>query len=204
MLHSDVRPAPWWLDRLFEELVRLRADVVSTVSAMKDDRGLTTTAIGLAEEPYGFVRRLTMHEIMRLPETFCFRDLLDAGLAEEGQCLLVNTGCWLCDLRKPWVTALDAAGNYRVYFTTTDRIRPNAAGDVEDPIVDVASEDWNFSRMLAREGASVWATRRVNAKHAGETDWPNDRAWGRWERDEDALKLAAKGRKDESAKPDND
>ena len=194
-LDTDVCPEAWWLDKLFGELVRLQADLVSVVAGIKDDRGVTTTAVGYAHEPFGFARRLTMKEVVQLPETFCLRDLLEAGIASEGQCLLANTGCFLCDLRRPWVTAThppvfgadlppEGLRTLRVYFTVLDRIRLVDG----EPMVDVAGEDWNFSRMLANEGASVWATRKVYAEHAGDATWPNNKAWGRLERDEDALK----------------
>ena len=53
------------------------------------------------------------------------------------------------------------------------------------------SEDWHFSRMLARIGATTYITRKVPLSHVGPTKYPNTCAWGEWERDENSIHCTA-------------
>ena len=45
MLHSDVAPEAWWLDKLIAEAEKHQADLLSAVVPIKSDLGLTSTAI---------------------------------------------------------------------------------------------------------------------------------------------------------------
>ena len=163
MIHADVEPVDGWADVLMEELTRLNADVVSTVIPLKSESGLTSTAV---DEPDG-MRRLTLREIYRLPETF---DSADVG----GRPLLVNTGLFLADVRKPWAE--------RVCFHIEDETFRDAEGRWQ---YRFRPEDWNFSKFLHRSQCKVFATRKVAVKHHGDRAWDNQSAWGSWERDED-------------------
>src|SRR5689334_10761696 len=58
MIHSDVLPEEWWLDTLLVEMARAHADVLSVVLAIKDNRGVTSTALQDRETLY--THRLTM------------------------------------------------------------------------------------------------------------------------------------------------
>lgn len=170
MLHADVVPEPGWVDLLVEEIEKHKADVVSVVVPIKDTKGLTSTAIEYPPDPFEVERRLTMHEVMRLPETFGIEDV---GYT-DGRALLVNTGCWIADLSKPWVND--------VCFTVRDDVQHDADGT---PRVRCIPEDWGFSMWLRDRGAKVLATRRVKVSHHGGADgYPNDSAWGSWQDDE--------------------
>ncbi len=105
MLHSDIAPEPAWLDKLYDKLEEMSADVVSVVVPIKTPQGLTSTAIGSIDDEWTVLKRLTMREVVKLPETFT---AADAGF--PGHPLLINTGCWLADLRKPIWTATDDHG----------------------------------------------------------------------------------------------
>jgi hypothetical protein len=161
----------------------LDADLFSVVVPIKGRHGLTSTAIGDPANPWRPIRRLTLREVFRLPETFSIHDCIAAGFAAPGQQLWVNTGCSLAYLRRDWATAVDSHGYLRVFFTIQDRIHWDGnAGRVE-----TAPEDWNYSRMIANEGGRVFATRKVKLCHAsGEEFYPNDHPWGDWETDEEA------------------
>ncbi|MHC4445225.1 MAG: hypothetical protein ACYTA5_21715 [Planctomycetota bacterium] len=184
MLHSDVAPEANWVDLLWEEIETLQADIVSAVMPIKSALGLTVVAFD-RPDPW-MPRRLTMTEIMRLPETFGCQATVDMGLNPEGHRLMVGTGCWICDLRKPWVDVTDENGHLKCYFTIRDCIRRNPDGSY---FVGVQSEDWNFSRMVqdVDPTAKVLATRKVTLNHMGEGAYPNDRAWGQWKHDRDIL-----------------
>lgn len=162
MLHADCHADPGWLDILIDELDATGADLVSVVMAIKDPRGLTSTAIDT--DPWK-PRRLTMHEVMELPETF------EASPVISGN-LLVNTGCWVCRFDSEWVE--------RHCFTINDRIVKRPDGKW---MAEVQPEDWNMSRWLHDDGRKVLATRKVKARHIGSAAYSNHYAWGCLERD---------------------
>jgi SAM-dependent methyltransferase len=166
MHHADLAAPPGWLDMLLAEMDRVGADIISAVVPIKDQRGLSSTAM---QDPESLaIRRLTMHEIHRLPETFEAKDL-----PLSGQHLLVNTGLWVCRFDLPWVETFPG-------FTIRDQIVKNNEGRWQ---ANVLSEDWGFSGWAAREGLKVWATRKVKVHHFGGTMFPNTHPWGEWQTD---------------------
>jgi len=175
MLHADIDPAPWWLDTLLDELDRTGADLVSVVVPIKDERGLTSTALDLPAEHdpeqggWPAERRLTMSEIMELPETFGPEDL---G-CPPGFALLVNTGCFVCRLDRPWCS--------EVHFEIRNRIVVDDDGMFWP---QCEPEDWGLSRQIARLGGKVVATRKVAVGHIGRKEYRNDSAWGEWVEDQ--------------------
>jgi hypothetical protein len=159
MLHDDVAPQDFWLDDLIAELEANHLDVLSVVVPIKDTKGLTSTAID-GEDNWRPKCRLTMSEVMSLPETFTGEDV--------GGDLLVNTGCWVCRFDLNWAT--------KVCFTINDRIMfMPETGRCE---AQVEPEDWNFSRQCNRRGLRIGATRKVAVSHRGEGDFSNQRVWG--------------------------
>jgi len=175
MLHGDVVPQHFFLDILYEEMREHDADMVSVVVPIKEASGDTSTAV---DDPdcLWTPHRLSMSEVFSLPETFCEDDVHRAGIGHPEGCLLLNTGCWLADLRKPWATKANPQTGYlQVHFCVRDAIYKNDQGKWCEA---AASEDWNFSRLLAMEGARLFATRKVRVRHFGETSWPNDQVWG--------------------------
>lgn len=168
MLHDDIVPENDWLDTLLEDLLLHDADMVSAVSPIKDGFGLTSTAIdSLGDNPFDLERRLTMTEVMRLPEVF---SAADCGYPDRR--LLLNTGCWVADFTKPW--------RHNVRFTIQDRIKKDNHGRWR---AEVSSEDWQFSRDIQNQGAKVLATRRCRLTHFGNLPFANYGAWGEWDHD---------------------
>lgn len=163
MLHSDIVPEIYFIDKLHEVMERTGADVVSAVSPIKDRFGLTSTAleqkVGDRDDEWGGPRRLTMREIMRMPPTFTAPNLL------------INTGLMLVDLRKDWAD--------KVFFHFDDRIGMYRGKRVPQ----MKPEDWNFSRDARKLGAKLFATREVKLTHRGQQDFPNSVAWGEMETD---------------------
>lgn len=174
MLHDDIVPEPYWLDKLIPELHRSGADMLSVVVPLKDTSGVTSTAISDGDYQWRPLTRLTMRQIAELPETFT---AADAGFPDQP--LIVNTGCWVVDLRQEFwrETADDGVAKY--YFTIRDRIwrRPQD----RKWLVQTEPEDWFFSRLLHREGRVVKATTCVKLTHGGV--YSNDGAWGTQETD---------------------
>lgn len=164
MLHADMAPDPGWLDVLLDELDATGADVMSAVSPIKDQRGLTSTAWQDIETTC--VDRLTMKQIHNLPPTFSAAD------GPKGKRLLVNTGCWVCKLG-PWCEKFTG-------FHILDWIEKRKDGKFQP---GVFSEDWNFSAWCAENGVKVMATRKVQLGHIGKSSYRNESAWGEWEED---------------------
>lgn len=171
MIHNDVCPEDTWLLELIDELTSRDADIVSAIVPIKDDRGLTSTAV-----IYGDIwtrRRLTMTEVMALPETF--------GSEDVGGKLLLNTGLWVCDLRKPWCDQVNFESLERITIIDGDRV------------AEAVSEDWLFSYRLHEMlgGAALYATRKVKLYHdGGARSYVNHRAWGNQKIDEAYFKSA--------------
>lgn len=169
MIHSDIEPETFWLDALMDVLQQRGADLVSAVVPIKDGHGLTSTAVGHPTDPWKVERRLTMTEVMGLPETF-------GPEICPGRALLVNNGLWVCDLRAPWCD--------EVHFATENRVHREVVGGVTKRLVECVPQDWQFSRDAQARGARVVATRKVPVAHHGRTAYPNTAAWGKWRFDE--------------------
>jgi hypothetical protein len=172
MQHDDIVPPACWVDTQIDEMARTGADVMSAVVPIKDRRGLTTT--GLRNVQTGENRRLTMTEIMRLPETFGIDDL------EHGpdDVLIVNTGLWVCRFTEPWVEPPFFPG-----FVQLDRLQRHEDGTFSAACL---SEDWCFSEWASRVGLKVMATRTTALAHLDDAgkEYRNDHVWGEWETDQ--------------------
>lgn len=151
MLHADIIPEKFWLDKLIDLAEEHDADLLSAVVPIKDASGDTSTAFGLENDPWGSVYRLNYVYLKSLPEPFSIDDVEDA----IGNILLVNTGCMILNIEKDW--------NPGLYFTIRDQI----VSDGEKFIPQVIPEDWNLSRMVAAHGGKVMATTAIELKHVG-------------------------------------
>lgn len=151
MAHSDIIAEPFWLETLWGEMWLHAADLVSAVVPIKDQEGRTSTAIGLESDRWAVPTCIYSKDRSRLPDTFG-----PEACCDEGEVLLVNTGLFLADLRRPWWD--DFA------FTFTDRIVKRADGKRE---AECRSEDWEMSHHLAQHGARVMATWKIGLEHVG-------------------------------------
>ncbi len=183
MLHTDIIPEDFFIDKLADIMEREQADIVSAIVPIKNQQGFTSTALEQKmgdADPYFRVRRLTMTEVMKMPPTF------------TDPAILLNTGLMLVDLSKAWTRDED------VYFTIEDRIVRYRGRRVPH----MWPEDWGFSRRARKAGAKkLVATREIALEHAGLANHPNYVAWGTCATDEvpapdkefaDAANLASK------------
>jgi len=170
MMHSDIEAQPGWLEQLIEEQQRCGADVLSVVVPIKDGRGLTST--GVRSDERG-VRRITMKQLFKLPETFGVEDcrgvVPDVGADDF---LAINTGLWVCDFTKPWVE--------KVWFGVLDGISREDNGKFRPKVLP---EDWHFSGMCHQHGLKVMATRKIKVAHHGGAAYRNDTDFGTCEED---------------------
>lgn len=172
MVHADLYPVEsGWIATMLQELRSHDADALSAVMAIKDEQGLTSTA--LTSRGNTNQRRITMRELKQLPETFCAADAARLfGTADD--MLLLNTGLFLVDLKRhrPEIESLRF------------RVRDVVQKDAEGKFCNWAwSEDWHWSRDAHTMGLSLWATRKVKAIHAGGADYCNCCEWGALEHD---------------------
>ena len=166
MIHADVAAEPGWLDKLYAEMRTTDADVISAVIPIKNNTGLTSTAVDDTGDPM-IVRRLTMREIERLPTTF--------GDAEVGGPILLNTGLWLARLG-PWCLREEEDGTSFFCFELRHRIRRNHNGK---RYASLWPDDWELSRRLHSVGLKLQATTAAMLIHHGEQGFPNFGApWG--------------------------
>jgi len=176
ILHSDIEPAPWWIDTLLEVAQDTGADFVSACVPIKNEQGLVSTALASASRWTPFCR-LTTSQVYHpgFPPSFNVHQAAEAleqlpgDLRVEGAPrigLLCNTGCCLFRLSQ-----LDPE---QVHFD--DRSRLTRKGG--EWLVETQSEDWWFSRMLAQSGGRVIATTRVRLAHKGQACFASHEPWG--------------------------
>jgi hypothetical protein len=179
MLHADTVPDPWWLDTLYDEMVRTGAHWIAAISPIKDSHGTTSTAIGYTNRwnPWA---RITMHEAHALPETFS-TEALGENADQLGFKLLLNTGCMLIDLRPAYWDRVDDHGELEPHFEIRNRIVfvPGEGWQAQ-----TETEDWMLSRILHGYGAKLVATRKVTVAHVGPIPFVSTHPWGEWQQDQ--------------------
>ena len=175
MLHSDVQPMGQWLDILLDDMGN-DYDLVSAVSAIKDNRGLSSSGVGDLADPWTPHRRWTMKELQEFPEVFT---AADAGYPDR--VLLHNNACFAVDLRSEcWrKTGPDGA------LLATHQFPSRTAHDGHWWVCRGESEDWYYSRTAHLAGARSAITRRVRMVHTGSMPFTNWQPWGKFEVDED-------------------
>ncbi len=175
MLHSDVYPHGVWLDVLAEEMDKGGFDVIHAPCAIKDGRGLTSTAVGSVRE-FDPVRRITTHELQELPDTFGYEEYRQRYNTPANWFLLCNTGCLVVKRDRFPFEAFQQQGG----FSVLDAIGTNKEGKWE---AGVEPEDWRFGRFCAKNGLRVGCCRKVETEHYGRFGYITSRAWGEWKHD---------------------
>lgn len=169
MIHQDVEPERFFVDKLLIEMKEKELDVICVVLPIKDELGMTS--VGLLNKKTLSTRRLSMKEIVRyLPTTFTTADLPKLGYKHH--VLMPVAGLFLADFTQPWVE--------KVWFEAPSRILQNVAGEFMAYVWD---EGWNFSLQLMQLGVRVGATRIVPTNHLGNGVWGNSEEWGEWDTD---------------------
>lgn len=174
LLHSDVIPEEFFVDKLIALAEQHEADFMSAVIPIKDQRGVTSTGFLFGNS---FHTRITQKQLWNehMPATFDGPMAL-AAIEKMGQSgnmffqhnvLLANTGCMVVRLDKDW--------SEKLFFTIEDQIYQGEDGLFK---VRFFPEDWNFSLMVNNHGGKVMCTREVLVKHAGGTRYSNHEQWG--------------------------
>lgn len=168
MLHADIAPEPQWLDKMIAEAERHNADMLAACVPIKDDRGLTSTALGpwSVGTAYG---RLSMRQLLSddFPETFDAESIYRQFMqCDQRPALWNNTGCMVLRMSK-WVPS--------IRFYNQDGITQRSDGTW---FHWGFSEDWAFSLECEKAGLHVMATTAVKVRHKGSVSFPNTEAWG--------------------------
>ena len=152
LLHADVSAEPGWLSMMLDEMQEHDADVLSAVVAIKDERGLSSTAVRTAEDDY---RKLSLRECHALPQTFAAEDI-------GASMLLLNTGLMLMRTDRPWMKQWNGF-----------RIRSCIQWDTLT--IDTVGEDWDMSEQLHAldPQPKLMATTAVQVHHWGSRMWGN-------------------------------
>ena len=182
MIHSDVNIVDDliegnWLDVFVDLLEEREVDVLSVVSPLKDNRGVTSTGIYDVEKEV-IVKRLTMTEVKKLPQTFGMYDIwekidIDIGSVKgkEKNKLVVNTGLMLVKVDDWCEKVFFHDKHYVLKVTDTET-------GVVTFIAQVVSEDWMFSVDVQKLGMKVEATTKLAIEHIGKCGYGNYGAWG--------------------------
>lgn len=179
MLHSDTWVEPGWLGKLLAILQGRPEPLVSVVSPIKSDHGLTCVAL---DTDYWAPRKLSMNEIMDLPPTFGQEAITTEVLGDPIGKLLVGAGAWLADIRPRGMPQpdpkddelLDWAGS--CWFEFKDKVHQDKESGLFTSVF--ANESWNLHRQMAAMGIGVLSTREVELHHYGTQRWVNNRRWG--------------------------
>ncbi len=158
MWHSDIVPEDFFLDKMVDLMSMHKCGVLSCLAPLKNPTGMTSTALDESLEgsdPYWRPRRLTMHEMFERPGTWTAPNLL------------INTGLMLVDLRQPFVE--------KCWFYYDDVIGFDQDGKF---VAQFAPEDWNFARLVNKNGGSCWVTREVRLEHHGGASFGNWQPFG--------------------------
>lgn len=180
MLHSDIHVLElYWLDTLLSLMDKFNpCDVLSVVSPIKDQRGLTTTGIWDSKNER-MLRRLTIAEVNELPDVFNLQDVLKLsdtmGMQEQNTYddswkLAVNTGLMLIKVG-PWCE--------KIFFRTKDyMLKIKYDNNTTEYKPQFISEDWLFSHDVQKLGCTVYGTRAIALEHIGRFAYPNFGKWG--------------------------
>jgi hypothetical protein len=156
MLHADIVPIqPHWGSILMDEMIEHQASIMSAVSPIKTEQGLTSTGFFRKEDDeknFWNPIRLTMKELTALPETFTHPRLI------------VNTGCMAIDARQQW--AQELVFDLKCFV------------DLKSHRSWYIPEDWLMSKECYTKGGKVYATRKVALEHYGHVGFPNTQPWG--------------------------
>ncbi len=167
MVHSDVAPLDrGWLGTLLDRQRKSGADILASVIALKDERAQSST--GALNVHTREMRKFTLDECHGMgKDTF---DINDAGF--PGHCLLMNTGCWICDINESWFK--------KMCFRFHDHIIEMPDGTLKAACV---GEDWLFSIDAWRLNLKCFATTALVIEHQGVYQYPNIPGWGTKEKD---------------------
>lgn len=172
--HSDIGVrTKFFVDVMLEDMYKGGFDAIHVPTAIKDDRGITSTAVMDLDNVWSRPRRLTTTELSKLPPVFGLDEMLEVmgPPLPNKPCFLPNTGMLLVKL-DTW--SWDFPG-----FHVMDRVKKESVDGKVVAVPQVVPEDWNFGWWMANNKLKVGATKRVaNNHYQTRASYPNDQVWG--------------------------
>lgn len=160
LLHADLAPQGQWLKQLLDDAREYDLDIIHAPAAIKDGRGVTSTAMAYTTDKWAPKRRLTIKELAKLPEVFTIDDVRER-IDSRAQVLLPNTGCLLMRCGE-WFQTWQG-------FCFDDIVAINEEGR---HVASFVPEDWNLGFDAHASGIRVGATTRVKTLHTGYAQYP--------------------------------
>lgn len=182
LCHADISfRTHHWLDVLTDDMEKYGYDVLHVPMAIKDGRGLTSTALGNGDNKYGHVRRITTTELQKLPPVFGLDDVVElmkkSGPVPKNPVFCPNTGVMLIKMNPSWIWEFPG---FNIMDKLVTEVHPS--GKIfRQPLV--LSEDWHSGYWFQQRGLKVGGCRRVRTDHWSRASFANDKPWGE-ERDE--------------------
>lgn len=151
LLHADIIPLGNWYGTLLTEMQRFNLDAIAANVPFRSDSGICSTGYD------------TSNDRSTDPHRYMIQELEGQTLtSRERPGLLINTGCLLMDISKPWAEEF--------CFRIHDGIHKKDNGDFEATCL---SEDWYMSRWMTDRQIPFGATSKVKCLHVGAKAWPN-------------------------------
>lgn len=167
MIHSDIAADPGWLVPLLKARESVDADICNAAVPIKDERGVTSTAVAYTTDWRERKRRLTIRECLALPETFTIEDIR-REIDPDALLLLPNPGLMTMRMGK-WFYEWPG-------FRTESYIEYVEEGDFYR--AREISEDWLLGFYCHEHGIKVAATTAVRTDHIGRKKFSTRQSWG--------------------------
>lgn len=170
--HSDLAAVQrGWMGIAIEEMERYGFDAIHAPSPIKNDSGLTSTAVAMEEDIWSLERRLTVKELKKLPDTFGIEDIQER-IDQRAKILLPNTGLLVFRLGD-WLRNFPG-------FNNPCKIEPVYDKDKKKTVwvPRTVPEDWLFGHWAHSHGLKVGGTKKITINHYGRQRYPSDGDWG--------------------------
>lgn len=167
LVHADIAPSERWLAAMLKAMQEYKLDAIHAPAPIKDNRGLTSTALAYSEDRWQARRRLTVAELRRLPPVFTIEDV-QRHIDPDAKALLPNTGCLLMECGE-WFRKWEG-------FAMDDRVAWLADKGKHDAAT--IPEDWLFGYEAASLGLRVGGITSVQVRHFGKHCWNSRDVWG--------------------------
>jgi hypothetical protein len=154
MLHGDVEANAGWIAILIDDMNEIGADIIHAPCAIKDQRGLTSTARTDISTTGYKIRKFSIADFHHLPQVFTSENI-------DSPILLPNTGCFVMRCT-PWFNEKWTG------FRTIDSLIQ--AGETEGGQSrqwrgHVISEDWMLGLDAYHAGVKVACSKNVRTVH---------------------------------------
>lgn len=205
MCHADIVPEEFWIDKLIKIAEAGDIDFLSCVVPIKDDKGISSTAIEVEGIDHFPFMRISQAQIWdkNFPVTFTKEELISA-LTSTPEKDMIDEMSYSADQRgkiQPvaphlrtntlaeyntedinlllntgcMIMRLDKEFSDKVFFHIANSIIQTPEGK---RVAYFYPEDWFVSRLIAKEGGRIAGTKAIRVTHYGVSQYNNFETWG--------------------------